>query len=1245
MNIKVSERVTEDIITEWVNRLAVIRHRMQEKGDDASGEKMWQLIRKAQKREFSIGFCGHFSAGKSSMINELWNESLLPSSPIPTSANLVKVRTGEPWARVYFKNRDPVQFAYPYDINKVKAYCLDGDEVDSVEISHPSEHFPNQVAILDTPGIDSTDDAHRVATTSSLHLADVVFYVMDYNHVQSELNFHFAKEIKEQGKRLYFVINQIDKHHEGELPFSEFKRGVKMAFNHWNIDPDGIFYTSLMQQIDFNELDELKQFIQSLIEKKDELFISNIQKASATIINEHMQWIQAKHEENREQFQTTIASADVSRVKEDYENALHRKEKLEGKLEHFEQEIKIEIANILKNAILMPFETRDLAKQYLEANEENFKVGFLFSKNKTEQERQRRMDAFYTNFMEKVTSQLDWHIKQLLVEQAKQNEINDNTLFTSIYDEDIDIPIEILSEQIKTGASVNGDYLLKYAEDVADEAKKIYRAFAFKMVDKLLARLRSNVNDELKELKTTIEQNEGVIRALEAEKRLQQAEQHIYEQFHSILLEKSTISSAEVADALSSLPADPQVTIVHDEEEINASQQISERELQSQPNHHEKSVREPNPIENVEETINKLKLFAHEVSEIKGFTTIAKEMQERANRLEHQRYTVALFGAFSAGKSSFANALIGHPVLPVSPNPTTATINKIMPVDEKHRHGTVVVKMKSEKDLFHDIETSMKFLDESIESLQSVEKKIATIHSENLQPKAKPHYAFLKAVEKGIEFYRKRAGKEFVISLDEFQSFVAQEEKACFVEWVELYYDCSFTRQGITLVDTPGADSINARHTGVAFEYIKNADAILFVTYYNHAFSHADKDFLTQLGRVKDVFELDKMFFIVNAADLAKSDEELSLVLTHVENNLLQHQIRKPRIFPISSQVALLSRLGKSGEITDKQYERLKELLHENESEKNGLFEKGFASSKIETFERAFHQFIHVELTSTAVAAAKTEMTRTIATLHDWLSSAKQGEEVRLQQRKETEKTRKSLVELIETIHPTSEKQALLQEIEELFYYVKQRLFLRFNDRFQEAFNPAVLQIDKRSIKEKLKISLQQLVDSIEFDLVQEMRATSLRVEAFLRKQVTAVFKQAEDNIHNLVSAKFLHSFELGKIEIPNFQESFYSLNIQSLYPLLAMFKNPKQFFEHNGQIEMREVFEDALQQPVDHYLQVNFEQFKTYYENEFSCGIKAMQKQLEKEIEDYCEGKLSVLSATVDLEHLETTYNKIKAL
>ena len=87
-----------------------------------------------------------------------------------------------------------------------------------------------------------------------------------------------------------------------------------------------------------------------------------------------------------------------------------------------------------------------------------------------------------------------------------------------------------------------------------------------------------------------------------------------------------------------------------------------------------------------------------------------------------------------------------------------------------------------------------------------------------------------------------------------------------------------FNKAGVALVDTPGADSINARHTDVAFQYIKNADAILFVTYYNHVFSRADREFLIQLGRVKDTFALDKMFFLINAADLAESEEELEMV-------------------------------------------------------------------------------------------------------------------------------------------------------------------------------------------------------------------------------------------------------------------------------------------------------------------------------------------------------------------------------
>ena len=493
MNAKLADRLTQEVVDDWMHRLAVIRQRMLERGDAQHAEKLWQLIAKVKAREFTIGFCGHFSAGKSSMINELWNEDLLPSSPIPASANTVKVKAGEPWARVYFKDRNPIHMDFPYDIAKIKAYCLDGEEAASVEISHPSEYFPKRVAILDTPGIDSTDDAHRAATASQLHLADVVFYVMDYNHVQSEVNFHFAKGIQEQGKPLYFVINQIDKHNESELPFDAFQQSVEMALEHWNVEPDGIFYTSLVQQSEYNELPKLKQLIKSLIAQKDRHLISSIQKAAALMIEEHLKWLKAQHAEEMASSDSAmkhLSAEERQRAKQEYESALRRKTEIEGMVETFEKGLKEEIESILNNAILMPFETRELAKQYLEAMEEKFKVGFLFSRNKTEEERTRRTNAFYANFLEKVTAQLDWHVKHGLVDLAKRHGINNDALFSAIYNETIDIPVSILSEQRKTGALVSGDYLLKYTEDVAHAAKNIYRSFSDEKIGRASCRER-----------------------------------------------------------------------------------------------------------------------------------------------------------------------------------------------------------------------------------------------------------------------------------------------------------------------------------------------------------------------------------------------------------------------------------------------------------------------------------------------------------------------------------------------------------------------------------------------------------------------------------------------------------------------------------------------------------------------------------------------------------------------------------
>ena len=95
--------------------------------------------------------------------------------------------------------------------------------------------------------------------------------------------------------------------------------------------------------------------------------------------------------------------------------------------------------------------------------------------------------------------------------------------------------------------------------------------------------------------------------------------------------------------------------------------------------------------------------IANSVEAIPGFLETADYLRKKADRLDGQEFTVALFGAFSAGKSSFSNALIGENVLPVSPNPTTAAINRIRPISVGKEDKTADILLKTEDRMTEDV--------------------------------------------------------------------------------------------------------------------------------------------------------------------------------------------------------------------------------------------------------------------------------------------------------------------------------------------------------------------------------------------------------------------------------------------------------------------------------------------------------------------------------------------------------------
>lgn len=1200
-------------------KISALHNIFLQREDMATAKKAKQLAEKLKKQEFSIAFCGHFSAGKSTMINRLIGEELLPSSPIPTSANLVKVKAGDEYAKVFFKNGNPRLYPSPYNYDKIKNYCKDGDQIQSIEISHKTARLPKNTCIMDTPGIDSTDNAHRLATESALHLSDLIFYVMDYNHVQGELNFVFTKELMKMGKNVYLIINQIDKHRDDELGFEQYKESVRDSFASWGVHPKEIFYTTLREKDHpHNDFHRLQSFIADELKRGDEYLTTSVYQSLAQLVEEHLKFLIRRDKREVHHFEH-ILSALSEKEQEELPKKLAKLEnkltQLTTYLENKENHLMTSVDDILKNAILMPYQTRELAKDYLEACQSEFKVGLFFSKKKTEQERKNRLDAFYMDLKDRVTSQLDWHIKNLLNQMIEKDNINEPKIVSFVNEFQVNIEPKIIEETVKAGARLSGEYVLHYTEDVANAVKQIAKKQIYSFKEMYLNVLQQKTEEKKQFLQNEKSRIETFYDVYKQKSLILERQQTVYEEMKQYL--KCQLDEDSISKWINQLPLEEEKVevIIGSQEEFKQEKQIEKKEIAAD-NKRMTAIPKDNGRK-LEKTIGKMQFTANELEIIPAFKKISALLRSKGRRLEDKGFTVALFGAFSAGKSSFANALIGEKLLPVSPNPTTAAINKIMPTKGIHPHGLVKVKIKDEKVLFEDVNRSLSFFEEKARDFDDAIKKIAAICSNNHEQHngiEKTHLSFLMSFAKGFEFFQGKLGEIIETNIHAFQEYVANEEKSCFVELIEVYYDCPLTQKGITLVDTPGADSINARHTNVAFEYIKNSDAILFVTYYNHAFSKADREFLIQLGRVKDAFELDKMFFIVNAVDLANNEQEKEEVLLYVKDQLIKYGIRQPQLSPVSSLQAL----------KEKQDNRLP-------------IQSGMAD-----FEEKFYTFITHDLLEMSIESAEMEWNRAVKMLQSYIRTAQEDvhlkkEKISLMQGEQNQ--------LLNKISQLTGEQLLLkinQEIDELVYYIKQRVFYRFNDFFKESFNPAVLKDDGRNLKIALQKSLDNFLNDFGYDFVQELRATTVRIEAFMGKVFRQFYDKTTKDFIKINNEIIYSPYEMGEYASLDFESPFIHLEQNQLKKILSYFKNPKSFFEKGEKQLMMQALEDALELPADEFLQTECERLKRHYSPLFNKEMEKMKTKLRDETNEYYEGMLAALKSEIPIEQLVEIERKI---
>ncbi len=200
-------------VTTGIAQLDGICKRLSMEGQAA---ELKNLEEKLKNHIFSVGIMGEFRRGKSTVINALLGQEIVPSDIVPCSATLNYVKWNvNKGAEIYFKD-GTVQSIDVEDLSKyVTKITKESEEmsanVEKAVVYYPCQFCQNGVQIIDTPGLNDdermSDISEKVIPTLD---AIIMVIVPDSPFSQSEAEFVRNKVMASDLGRIIFVVNKID---------------------------------------------------------------------------------------------------------------------------------------------------------------------------------------------------------------------------------------------------------------------------------------------------------------------------------------------------------------------------------------------------------------------------------------------------------------------------------------------------------------------------------------------------------------------------------------------------------------------------------------------------------------------------------------------------------------------------------------------------------------------------------------------------------------------------------------------------------------------------------------------------------------------------------------------------------------------------------------------------------------------------------------------------------------------------
>jgi uncharacterized tellurite resistance protein B-like protein len=253
--------------------------------------------------------------------------------------------------------------------------------------------------------------------------------------------------------------------------------------------------------------------------------------------------------------------------------------------------------------------------------------------------------------------------------------------------------------------------------------------------------------------------------------------------------------------------------------------------------------------------------------------TFRDEIQSIKDKLESQRFRVAVIGDFSTGKSTLLNALLGEKVQPTSALPCSGTISIL-------KYGEIK-------------RVICRYRDDSEEEIPLEEYKSKAAMSKQA------------ALEDSTEEILNNNIKEIIFE----------------------HPNLSLCRNGVEIIDTLGLNHCNEA-TEVTLKLIQSADAIIFTSNAGQLLNQGEKDALKSIKQRYGNKPLENLFLVVNFMDNLDDDEEVEGVQQKANKIIDDGLINgKDRIHFISAKLALNAIINNKNNDYLKAFQNLSQTL------------------------------------------------------------------------------------------------------------------------------------------------------------------------------------------------------------------------------------------------------------------------------------------------------------------------------